>query len=96
MVSDDDDKPGENSCSTRATSVESRLGSANPQDPLPREPYIRVVGEDDHVAAVVAYHPRTSLSPLLADLGFKSLKSRSRNGRSQKWLAIDDGKGLRV
>lgn len=38
MVGDDEDeKPGENGGSTRATSVESKLGPATPQDPPPLE-----------------------------------------------------------
>ena len=35
MIRDDDDKRGEDSDSTRATSVESKLGLATPQDPSP-------------------------------------------------------------
>ncbi len=35
MIGDDDDKRGEDSNSTRATSVESKLGLATPQDPSP-------------------------------------------------------------
>lgn len=37
MVRDDDDEPGENDGSSRATSVESQLGPAPPQDPPSRE-----------------------------------------------------------
>lgn len=89
MVDDDDEKPGENGGSTRATSVESKIGPneqaeahgclsiqntepiaepidrpTSPGPALPQHLCKRIVGEDDHGAAVVASPPSAITSPL--------------------------------